>query len=65
MDSTQPIKLEDEPVTEEAKAAFAYTCNYYLQMRPEEFLRRYDAGEFRESTETRVQRVISMLPFAR
>ncbi len=54
------------PVTPEAKAAFDYTCQYYLQVSGQEFLRRYDAGEYNNSlSDTKLIRVLAMLPFAR
>lgn len=57
---------EPEAVSEEARAAFEYTCQYYLNISGEEFLRRYDSGEIDLTNPTTAEeRVIGMMAFAR
>ncbi len=54
------------PSGKSGKAAFDFTCRHYLKLSGEEFLKRYDAGEFSGSSlPTPVKRVLSMLPFVR
>jgi hypothetical protein len=53
-------------VSPEAKAAFDYTCRHYLKISGAEFLRLYDAGKFKpDQSNTKLMRVLAMLPFAR
>jgi hypothetical protein len=54
-------------VTDEAKAAFDYTCRHYLNLSGEDFLRQYDSGFYRplNQDDTKLRRVLAMLPFAR
>lgn len=54
-------------VTKEARKAFDATCRHYLKMSGEEFLKRYDRGDFADADRRTVQvrRAISMLRFAR
>lgn len=59
-------------VTDEAKAAFDYTCRHYLNLSGEDFLRQYDSGVYRPASlddlnrdDTKLRRVLAMLPFAR
>lgn len=52
---------------EEAWAIFDGSARYYMGISGEEFLRRWDAGEWSEEESDRVPvvHVVSMLPFAR
>lgn len=51
---------------EEGRAFFDRQARKYLGISGEEFLRRYDAGEFRPSCQNlSVSRMVILLPFAR
>jgi hypothetical protein len=54
---------------EEAKDLFDQEALYSLGISGEEFLRRYDAGEYRDETDMdvyhKVNRLVMMLPFVR
>ncbi len=45
--------------------AFDFTCRHYMHMSGEEFLRRFDAGEYQGSDEPRVLRASAMIDFVR
>lgn len=42
--------------------AFEHTCRHYLEIDPEEFLRRLEAGEL-DMEDRNVQKVLAMLEF--
>ena len=54
---------------EEGRALFDYKARQYLDISGEEFLRRWDAGEYRPIADTpegrKIGRLVMMLPFAR
>lgn len=65
---TQPAQSTVLP-PQEARDLFDRNARALLNMSGEEFLRQWDAGEFRnlpENAETRkVMRVVSLIPFGR
>jgi len=57
---------EGAEILAEAHAAFDHTCQYYLNISGNEFLRRLDRGEIhRDESNTALRRVFAMLPFVR
>ena len=68
---TKVRKLEPPSVlpTEEARALFDAEASHWVGVSGEEFLRRWDAGEYRDIPDTpegrRIMSVIYLIPFGR
>ena len=64
MATTSPHTFNDL-TDDEALALLDHQTRKYLHLSAEEFIARWDAGEFRESDDVHVRRLSILIPFGR